>query len=110
MTTRTGRPTWTFLSNHMHVLVCLDRDNSMTMREIAERVGITLRAVQAIVADLTAQGYLKVERHGRCNRYTLDRERPLRHPLEARTSVGAVLSALSVTTPAILSRPTVHRS
>ncbi len=89
------RPSWTFLSNHAHVLVCLDRDPDATMREIADQIGITLRAVQTIVADLTREGYLNVRRHGRRNHYTLDRTRPLRHRLERHTSVGDLLRALA---------------
>ncbi|MFC4060334.1 helix-turn-helix transcriptional regulator [Planomonospora corallina] len=88
------RPAWTFLSNHAHVLVCLDRAPDATMREVAAQVGITLRAVQSIVADLAAEGYLLVERRGRRNHYTLDRTRPLRHPLERHTSTGELLAAL----------------
>ncbi|HEX6056311.1 MAG TPA: winged helix-turn-helix domain-containing protein, partial [Intrasporangium sp.] len=41
---------WTFLTNHGHVLVCVSRDPDATIREIANRVGITERAVQAIVS------------------------------------------------------------
>ncbi|HEX8630475.1 MAG TPA: winged helix-turn-helix domain-containing protein [Catenuloplanes sp.] len=88
------RPGWTFLSNHAHVLVCLDRDNDMTMREIAEQVGITLRAVQKIVADLTADGYLRVQHRGRRNHYLLDGSRPLRHPLEAHATTRQLLDAV----------------
>ncbi len=89
------RPGWTFLSNHAHVLVCLDGDGDATMREVAGRVGITTRAVQGIVADLATQGYLHVERRGRRNHYVLDRRRPLRHPLEQHRTVGDLLDAVA---------------
>nr|WP_055501087.1 winged helix-turn-helix domain-containing protein [Nonomuraea pusilla] len=89
-----GRHSWTFLSNHAHVLACLDRDPDATMREVAAQVGITLRGVQAIVADLAREGYVRVERQGRRNHYTVLRDRPLRHPLERHASVGGLLGAL----------------
>lgn len=89
-----GHRGWTFLSNHAHVLVCLDRDPHRTMSAVAAEVGITLRAVQAIVADLTREGYLTATRHGRCNHYTIDRTRPLRHPIEAGSTVGDLLRVL----------------
>jgi len=32
---------WTFLTNHAHVLLCLARDSTMRMRDLALEVGIT---------------------------------------------------------------------
>lgn len=89
-----GRPRWTFLSNHAHVLICLDRNSDATIRDIAQQVGITQRAVQKIVVDLTADGYLQVERRGRRNHYTVDGRRPLRHPLEDHASARQLLDAV----------------
>jgi hypothetical protein len=37
---------WAFLSNHGHVLICLARDPRLRLREVAEQIGITERAVQ----------------------------------------------------------------
>ncbi|GAA5034783.1 MarR family transcriptional regulator [Terrabacter aeriphilus] len=85
---------WTFLSNHTHVLVCLARDPDATMRDVAEQVGITERAVQRIVGDLETAGYLSRRRAGRRNAYSLRADRPLRHPLEAGTDVRTLLSVL----------------
>lgn len=48
--------TWTFLSNHTHVLVCLAADGDQTVRDIAQKVGITERAVLRIVAGLEQGG------------------------------------------------------
>ncbi len=82
---------WTFLSNHTHVLVCLARDPDQVLREVAAQVGITERAVQRIVADLEAAGVLTREREGRRNRYRLNLDATLRHPLEAHCSIGELL-------------------
>jgi Winged helix-turn-helix DNA-binding len=82
---------WTFLSNHAYVLACLAADPTATMRAVAPRVGITERAVQRIVAELAAEGYLTVTRVGRQNRYAVHRKRQLRHPLEAHSTVGDLL-------------------
>ena len=87
-------PRWTFLSNHTHVLVCLARNPEVTMRDIAEQVGVTERAVQRIVADLEAGGYLVRRRRGRRNAYLLHPELPLRHPLEERTRLSDLLDVL----------------
>ena len=64
---------WTFLTNHTHVMVCLRRDPTARMRDVAGAVGITERAAQRIVSELEEAGYLAREREGRRNRYTLTR-------------------------------------
>ena len=85
---------WTFLSNHGHVLVCLAMDPETRLRDVATSVGITERAVQKIVDDLEEAGIVTRERSGRRNRYRLTINVPLRHPLEAHRSVGALLVSL----------------
>jgi len=90
-TERTG---WTFLTNHAHVLVCIATNDDATGRDIAAQVGITERAVQAIVADLVAGGYVVRTREGRRNRYSLNPDLPLRHPIERDHTVGELLGAL----------------
>lgn len=84
-------PGWTFLTNHTHVLVCLDRNADITLREVAQQVGITERAVHAIVAALEAEGVLTRTREGQRNRYRLNRHYRLRHPLEAHRKIGDLL-------------------
>lgn len=86
---------WTFLSNHGHVLVCLARDPDIVMREVAEQVGITERAVQHIVHDLAREGFITVTKVGRRNRYTVNAAARLRHDLEATVSLGAFLELLT---------------
>lgn len=61
------------------------------MRDVAERVGITERAVQRIIEDLAASGYLTVERAGRRNRYLVHAQLPLRHPVEAHCAVSGLI-------------------
>ena len=85
---------WTFLTNHAHVLLCLSRGESLTARELGLRIGITERAVQVILADLTRGGYLNKIKEGRRNLYTVNRKGRLRHPLEAHHSVGELITAL----------------
>jgi predicted ArsR family transcriptional regulator len=83
---------WTFLSNHGHVLVCLAQNPDARLRDVAQAVGITERAVQKIVSDLEAAGVVIREREGRRNRYWLHVDRPLRHPIESHRTVGALLA------------------
>lgn len=86
---------WTFFTNHAHVMVCLARNGDRPLREVALDIGITERAVQRIVTDLEVGGYLKREREGRRNRYALILDTPLRHSLEADHSIGDVLRVLA---------------
>jgi DNA-binding transcriptional ArsR family regulator len=83
---------WTFLSNHAHVLLLLARDPEIRLRDVSERVGITERAVQRIVADLEAAHYIERERQGRRNRYRVHPEMPLRHPVEAHRRIGSLIA------------------
>ncbi len=89
-----NRPTteWTLLTNHAHVLVCLSRDPTQRMRNIALLVGITERAVQRIVKELTADGFIVVSKVGRNNQYTVNERQPLRHPLEAHRTLRDLLA------------------
>lgn len=88
------RPSWTFLTNHAHVLLCIHRDADIRLRDLADNVGITERAAQKIVADLAAEGYIRRERVGRRNRYEIVYDRPMRHPVESGHDVGALLGLL----------------
>lgn len=83
---------WTFLTNHGHVLVCLARSPDIRLRDVAIQVGITERAVQRIVADLEAGGYLTRHRTGRQNEYEIDALKSLRHPVEAHQTVATLLA------------------
>jgi DNA-binding MarR family transcriptional regulator len=77
-----GEVRWTFFTNHAHVLFCLMEAPDLRIRDMALRIGITERAVQRILQELTAGGYVVVEREGRRNRYSIQAGRPLRHPVE----------------------------
>ena len=91
---------WTFLTNHAHVLLCIKRDDDVRLRDVATLVGVTERAAQKIVADLAAAGYLTVERVGRRNRYRIRARQPLRHPLERNHRIGELLDLLQDAPPA----------
>ena len=95
MSSTTDEKTWTFLTNHAQVLLCLAETPDIRLRDVAERVGITERATQRIVADLIAAGYVKTKRTGRRNRYTVDRRHAMRHSAQFGHQIGALLEALT---------------
>ena len=82
---------WTFLTNHAHVLLLVAREPDVTVRRLAELVGITERAAYRIVTDLEAGGYLSRTRVGRRNHYEVVPELPLRHPIERHRRVADLL-------------------
>lgn len=87
-----SHPNWTFLTNHAHVLLCLSREHHDTLKEVAECVGITQRAVQRIVADLESAQIITRSREGRRNVYKVNQDVPLRHDLEAHKTVGDLMT------------------
>ena len=86
---------WTFLTNHAHVLLCLAKSPDMRMRDLASEIGITERAVQRIVAELAEEGYIDIERDGRCNTYTTHGEKHMKHPIAAHRLVEDLLKLIN---------------
>jgi DNA-binding Lrp family transcriptional regulator len=93
--TRTHR--WTFLTNHAHVLIALNANPDMILREVAAQVGITERGVQRIVQELEEEGFIRREKVGRKNRYEVLADQALRHPLESHRKIGDLLTLIAKT-------------
>ena len=91
-TPKESESNWTFLTNHSHVLLCLADTSSMRIRDIAETVGITERAVLHIISDLDKNGYIERIREGRCNTYKINMRKKLRHPIEAHRKISGLIS------------------
>lgn len=87
-------PSWTFLTNHAHVMVALSRDPDLRQRDLSYVVGITPGAVQRILDELEAEGYLRREKVGRRNHYEIIGRTSLRHPLEGQHTIGELLDML----------------
>ena len=94
MSSQDDARTWTFLTNHAQVLLCLAADANIRLRDVAARVGITERAAQRIVSDLVEAGYVRATRIGRRNRYEVDRSHAMRHTAQLGLEIGALLEAL----------------
>ena len=82
---------WTFLSNHGHVMVQLNQNPEMKVKDLAERVGVTERRTQTILAELEEAGYISVTRNGRRNIYKVNQNLKFRHPSESNKSIGLLL-------------------
>jgi DNA-binding IclR family transcriptional regulator len=94
-----ARAPWTFLTNHAHVLLCIAKDPAVRMRDVAEKVSVTERAVQRIVAELEEAGYLKRYRDGRQNRYEICTSLHLRHPVERGCQISELIRVLLKANP-----------
>ena len=89
---------WTFLTNHSHVLICLARDPELRLRDIADLVGISDRAVFTIIGDLEAAGFVERRKVGRRNRYEVHPRKPMRHAVESGHTVDELLDVMVPTT------------
>lgn len=85
---------WRFVTSHTQVLLCLASDPEVRLRDVAERVGITERAAQRIVADLVESGYVERTRIGRRNHYTINPAAEMRHEAQSGHEIGALLELL----------------
>jgi hypothetical protein len=86
---------WSFLTNHALVLLCIAHDPGVRLRDIAASVGITERSAYGIVADLAAAGYVVKEKDGRRNRYQIQPLMPLPGPASQGPAIGEVLALLA---------------
>ena len=91
MTDIAPRSSWTFITNHAQVLLCIATDPGVRMRDVAADVGITERAVQRIIQELEEGGVLERTRIGRRNHYQVLASEPLRHPIESHRKVADLL-------------------
>lgn len=86
---------WTFLTNHAHVLVLLAQNQNMTIRDMAQAIGITERAVIRIIDELEEESFLKREKNGRQNIYKLSLEHSFRHPIESHKKVKDLIQLIT---------------
>ena len=85
---------WRFVTSHTQVLLCLQQNPNIRLRDIAQTVGITERAAQRIVTDLVEADYVARERLGRRNHYTVNTGVRMRHPSQREHEIGELLDLL----------------
>jgi predicted ArsR family transcriptional regulator len=88
---------WTFLTNHAQVLLCVARDPGIRLRDIAAGLDITERSAFGIITDLVEAGYVVKEKDGRRNRYRIQEHLPLPDSMARERTVGEVLALLAGT-------------
>jgi hypothetical protein len=100
---------WSFLTNHARVLLCIARDPRMRLRDLAASLGITERSAHGIVTDLAGAGYVVKQKDGRRNRYQIQAHLPLPEPTSQEPAIGEVLALLAGASAALQTNPD-HRS
>jgi len=91
---------WTFLTNHAQVLLCIAQNADIRLRDVAQAVGITERAAQRIVFDLVEADFLERRRIGRRNHYAINSNVEMRHAAQQGHPVGELLDLLLREDPA----------
>lgn len=96
---------WTFLTNHARVLLCVAHDPGVRLRDIAASLDITERSAFGIIADLAEAGYVVKEKEGRRNRYRIQAHLPLPEPTARERTVGEVLALLTGSDANVTGKP-----
>ncbi len=86
---------WSVLTSHARLLLCIARDPGVRLRDIAVGQGSTERSAYGIVTDLTAAGYVAKQKDGRRNRYQIQAHLPLPEPASQEPVIGDVLALLA---------------
>jgi hypothetical protein len=86
---------WTFLTNHARVLLCVAHDPGVRLRDIAASLNITERSAFGIITDLVEAGYVVKEKEGRRNRYHIQAHLPLPEPDGRKRTIGEILALLA---------------
>jgi MarR family len=86
---------WTFLTNHARVLLCVAHDPGARLRDIAASLNITERSAFGIITDLVEAGYVIKEKDGRRNRYHIQAHLPLPEPDGRERTIGEILTLLT---------------
>ena len=100
---------WTFLTHHARVLLCVAHDPGVRLRDIAASLNITERRAFGIITDLAEAGYVVKEKNGRRNRYRIQAHLSLPEPDGRERTVGEILALLTGTDAPATDRVPVRR-
>jgi DNA-binding MarR family transcriptional regulator len=86
---------WSLLTNHGRLLLAIENEPGLRVRDMAERLHLSERGVALILRDLRASGYVTSRREGRRVFYSVVPEKPLRSDLLGHQTVGQLLGLLA---------------
>jgi DNA-binding transcriptional ArsR family regulator len=85
---------WSLLTNHGRLLLAIQNEPGLRVKDMAERLDLSERGVALILRDLREAGYVTSRREGRRVYYSVVAERPLRRDALKHRTVGELLSVL----------------
>jgi DNA-binding transcriptional ArsR family regulator len=86
---------WSLLTNHGRLLLAIENEPGLRVRDMAERLHLSERGVALILRDLRESGYVTSRREGRRVFYTVVPDKPLRSDLLGDKTVGQLLELLA---------------
>jgi DNA-binding IclR family transcriptional regulator len=77
------------------MLIEVARTPDATVRDLADRAGLTERQAHRVLGDLVDGGYVERERVGRRNSYRINEGASMRHPSVSSHRIGEILEVLT---------------
>jgi len=88
---------WSLLTNHARLLLLIDHEPGLRVRDMAERLHLSERGIALILRDLREAGYVLSRREGRRVYYRVVPSKPLRSELVKHRTVGQLLQLIAET-------------
>jgi DNA-binding MarR family transcriptional regulator len=86
---------WSLHTNHGRLLLAIENEPGLRVRDMAERLEMSERGVAKILRDLRQAGYVTSRREGRRVYYSVVPERPMRRDALRHQTVGQLLRLLA---------------
>lgn len=88
---------WSLLTNHGRLLLAIENEPGLRVRDMADRLHLSERGVALILRDLREAGYVTSLREGRRVFYSVVPTKPLRSDLVRGRTVGQLIGLLAET-------------
>lgn len=86
---------WSLLTNHGRLLLAIENEPGLRVRDMAERLHLSERGVALILRDLREAGYVTTRREGRRSFYSVVPQKPMRTDFVEHQTVGRLLQLLA---------------
>jgi len=86
---------WSLLTNHGRLLLAIENEPGLRVREMADRLELSERGVALILRDLRQAGYVTSYREGRRVYYSVVPDKPMRRDSLRHQTVGQLLQLLA---------------
>jgi DNA-binding transcriptional ArsR family regulator len=86
---------WSLLTNHGRLLLAIENEPGLRVRDMAERLDMSERGVALILRDLREAGYVTSRRDGRRVYYRVVPDKPMRRDSLRHQTVGQLLGLLA---------------